>query len=48
LSKRPYEYATFNSEMIGPPIGLGASAWSNAGLYQYINVHSVSEHTRLL
>jgi coproporphyrinogen III oxidase-like Fe-S oxidoreductase len=48
LSKEPYEYATVNLEMIGPLLGLGASAWSNTGFYQYINVHSVSEYTRLL
>jgi oxygen-independent coproporphyrinogen-3 oxidase len=48
LSGKPYEYATVNLEMIGPLIGLGASAWSNTGFYQYINVHSVSEYTRLL
>jgi len=48
LSRKPYEYATVNLEMIGPLIGLGASAWSNTGFYQYINVHSVSEYTRLL
>jgi len=48
LSRKPYEYATVNLEMIGPLIGLGASAWSNTGLYQYINVHSVPEYVRLL
>jgi oxygen-independent coproporphyrinogen-3 oxidase len=48
LSKKPYEYATVNLEMIGPLVGLGASAWSNTGLYQYVNVHSVPEYTRLL
>jgi coproporphyrinogen III oxidase-like Fe-S oxidoreductase len=29
-------------------IGLGISAWRNTWLYQYVNVHSVPEYTRLL
>jgi oxygen-independent coproporphyrinogen-3 oxidase len=48
ISRKLYEYATVNLEMIGPLIGLGASAWSNTGFYQYINVHDVTTYTKLL
>ena len=48
LSRKLYEYATVNLEMVGPLIGLGASAWSNTGFYQYINVHDVTAYTKLL
>ncbi len=44
FSKKGYEYATVNLEMIGPLIGFGPSAWSNTGYYQYVNVHSIDEY----
>lgn len=44
ISKKRYEYATVNLEMVGPLIGFGASAWSNTGLYQYVNLHDVPEY----
>ena len=34
-SRKSYEYATVNLEMVGPLIGFGASSWSNTGYYQY-------------
>lgn len=40
-SRKRYEYATVNLEMVGPLIGLGAGAWGNTGLYQYVNIHDV-------
>ncbi|MEM0326885.1 MAG: hypothetical protein QW733_07655 [Desulfurococcaceae archaeon] len=43
-SRKRYEYATVNLELVGPLIGLGAGAWSNTGTYQYINVHSIQEY----
>jgi len=46
LSKKPYEYATVNLEMVGPLIGLGAGAWSNTGFYQYINVHDTEVYVK--
>jgi oxygen-independent coproporphyrinogen-3 oxidase len=48
ISRKPYEYATVNLEMVGPLIGLGAGAWSNTGYYQYINVHDVANYIKLL
>ena len=48
LSRKPYEYATVNLEMVGPLIGLGASAWSNTGLYQHINIHNTTTYIKLL
>lgn len=47
-SRRPYEYATVNLEMVGPLIGLGAGAWGNTGYYQYVNVHSIAAYVELL
>jgi len=47
-SRRPYEYATVNLEMVGPLVGLGAGAWGNTGYYQYVNVHSVATYVELL
>lgn len=44
ISSKPYEYATVNLEMVGPLLGFGAGAWSNTGLYQYVNMHSVSRY----
>ncbi|MEM0285182.1 MAG: radical SAM protein [Sulfolobales archaeon] len=44
ISSKPYEYATVNLEMVGPLLGFGAGAWSNTGLYQYVNLHSVSHY----
>lgn len=44
ISKKRYEYATVNLEMTGPLMGLGASAWSNTGLYQYVNLHDIHEY----
>ncbi|MEM4036028.1 MAG: radical SAM protein [Fervidicoccaceae archaeon] len=44
VSIKPYEYATVNLEMVGPLLGFGAGAWSNTGLYQYVNTHSVSHY----
>ncbi|MEM1542164.1 MAG: radical SAM protein [Ignisphaera sp.] len=43
-SRKRYEYTTVNLELVGPLIGLGASAWSNTGTYQYINTHSIQEY----
>lgn len=48
FSKRRYEYATVNLEMIGPLIGFGAGAWSNTGVYQYINTHRVDRYVELV
>jgi coproporphyrinogen III oxidase-like Fe-S oxidoreductase len=48
LSRRPYEYATVNLEMVGPLLGFGASAWSNTGYYQYINIHSVDGYVKMV
>jgi len=48
LSRKSYEYATVNLEMIGPLIGLGAGAWSNTGYYQYINIHDIANYAKLL
>ena len=48
ISREQYEYATVNLEMVGPLLGLGAGAWSNTGLYQYINVHDVQSYVRLV
>jgi len=48
LSKKLYEYATVNLEMIGPLIGLGAGAWSNTGYYGHINVHDVAKYIESL
>ncbi|MGC8982729.1 MAG: radical SAM protein [Desulfurococcaceae archaeon] len=48
LSRKRYEYATVNLEMVGPLIGLGAGAWSNTGFYQYINIHDAASYYELL
>lgn len=48
FSRKQYEYATVNLEMIGPLIAFGASAWSNTGSYQYINTHSMSDYVELV
>lgn len=47
-SVKGYEYATVNLEMIGPLLGFGAGAWSNTGLYQYINTHSLENYVNKL
>lgn len=46
LSRKKYEYATVNLEMVGPLIGFGAGAWSNTGYYQYVNVHNLPLYVR--
>ena len=48
LSRKPYEYATVNLEVVGPLLGLGASAWSNTGYYQHINIHGVNAYVDLV
>ena len=34
--------------MVGPLIGFGASAWSNTGYYQYINIHNVESYVEMV
>lgn len=48
FSKKPYEYATVNLEMIGPLLGFGAGSWSNTGLYQYVNSHSIERYISMV
>lgn len=48
MSRRAYEYATVNLEMVGPLLGVGAGAWGNTGLYQYVNVHDVGAYVSLV
>lgn len=44
VSRKRYEYATVNLEMVGSLLGFGAGAWSNTGLYQYVNVHDIATY----
>lgn len=44
ISKKYYEYATVNLEMVGPLLGFGAGSWSNTGFYQYVNIHDVAKY----
>lgn len=44
FSKKMYEYATVNLEIMGPLLGFGVSAWSNTGTYQYVNIHSINKY----